>query len=220
MTAFYIQNPWTGLVIDIGKNARNPSPGTLLCANAKMTSAPGNAYQLWTFSGPFVPPSGNPTNIPYYWLQNANTQSPLVIDIVQSGNVISVPGRPDTLKQGSFLDAWTNKGPEAVDLSVDSGKAGAANQLWSFALDQASGYYTISNWLTGFVIDIAEGSTGKEPIAGANLDAWAWKGDSPDNKNQLWKFVDVNGATVAPPAEKSGLVGTGTVNKPSGSVKQ
>ncbi|HUI15550.1 MAG TPA: RICIN domain-containing protein [Xanthobacteraceae bacterium] len=211
MAAFYIQNPWTGLVIDIGENAQKPSPGTLLRANTKMTSAPGNWYQLWTFSSPFFP---TPGSIPYYWLQNANgnlTKSPLVIDIEESGNLISVPGRPDTLKQGSPLDAWTQKNPQGHDLNA--GKTGASNQLWSFAQDKASGYYYISNHLTGFVIDIAEGPSGKQPTAGVYLDAWTLKGSSPENNNQLWQFVDVNGATVPAPSETP--VDSGTV-KPGG----
>jgi hypothetical protein len=214
-SSFYIQNPWTGLVIDIGENSKTPSRGTLLRANAKMTSAPGNWYQLWTFSPPVVETSGT-----YYWLQTANgdfATSPLVIDVAESGNVIQVPGKPGTLKEGSPLDAWTMKSLQGDD--VDAGLSGASNQLWSFGQDAASGYYFIENWLTRFVIDIAEGGSGQQPKAGAYLDAFAnKKNQNKPYQNQLWQFVDVNGATVTPPSGTP--PDTGTVRGSPGSVKQ
>jgi hypothetical protein len=202
--SFYVQNPWTGLVIDIGENSHAPSPGTLLRANPKETSAPGNAYQLWTFA----PSNEEPvkTLLNYFFLRNANPASPFVIDIQEQGNVITRSPGGQTIKAGSRLDAWTVKSGQAGDL--DDNHPASSNQIWGFTQDPESGFYFIENWLTGFVIDIEEKGLppGQQPGAGTHLDAWPKKTGSQTIRNQLWQFVDPNGTPVKVPGPPSVVV--------------
>jgi hypothetical protein len=194
-SSFYIQNPWTGLVIDIGENVQNPKRGTELRANTKQTSAPGNQYQLWTY---IESSQQHPTITGYYFLKNTNLAAPFVIDIEEKkGNIITSSPGGQTLRPGSRLDAYTEKSVQTGDL--DDNHPAASNQLWGFVPAGTQGLFFIQNWLTGFVVDIEEGSTGRQPAAGAHLDAYPQKG-SDKNKNQLWQFVGPNGAPVAVPA--------------------
>jgi hypothetical protein len=201
--SFYIQNPWTGLVIDIGENSQRPLPGTALRANAKKTSAPGNTYQLWTFT----PSNQEPvkTVLNYFFLQNANSAYPFVIDI-EEGNVITKSPGGDTIKAGSRLDAYTVKSGQAGDL--DDSRPESSNQLWGFTQDSESGFYFIENWLTSFVVDIEEKGLpdGQQPGAGAYLDAWPKKTGSLKIRNQLWQFVDPSGASVKVPPPPSVVI--------------
>lgn len=200
--SFYIQNPWTGLVIDIGENSQRPQPGTALRANAKQTSAPGNTYQLWTFAPSNEAPVKTVLN--YFFLQNANSAYPFVIDIEEQGNVITKSPGGQTIRAGSRLDAYTVKSGQFGDL--DDNHPASSNQLWGFVQDRDSGLYFIQNWLTSFVIDIEKGPSGAQPEAKAYLDAWPQKTDPQKNKNQLWQFVDPSGASVKVPPPPSVVV--------------
>lgn len=199
MSDFYIQNPWTGLVIDIGENQQNPPRGTMLRANAKKTIAPGNEYQLWTFVE-FAQDVINDL-INYFFIQNANPTTPLVIDIAEEGNVITRSPGGQTLKAGSRLDAWTMKGASG---GLDDNLPGSSNQIWGFVPNSKSAYYFIQNLLTDFVIDIEERglSHGQPPPAGTYLDAYPQK-EIGKNANQLWQFVDLNGTPVTVPGPPS-----------------
>ena len=133
--SFYIQNPWTGLVIDIGENSQRPQPGTALRANAKQTSAPGNTYQLWTFAPSNEAPVKTVLN--YFFLQNANSAYPFVIDIEEQGNVITKSPGGQTIRAGSRLDAYTVKSGQFGDL--DDNHPASSNQLWGFVQDRELG---------------------------------------------------------------------------------
>jgi hypothetical protein len=170
MTNFYVENPWTGLVIDIGERAK-------LHANTK--TRPAGPFQLWEFVTPVS--SGG-----YHAIQNANRNNPFVIDIEKNSKT-----------PGAALDAYRLK----------SESEGNTNQLWNFFKDPETGYYFIFSQLSGLVIDIAEGTLapGQKPPAGAPLDTWTWKGQTSShpgtskNVNQLWQFIQPDGAVVTPP---------------------
>jgi hypothetical protein len=135
----------------------------------------------------------------YYFLKNANSATSLVIDIEEKkGNIITSSPGGQKLKPGSRLDAYTAKDPQIG--SLDDNNSEASNQAWGFVPAGTPGLFFISNWLTGFVIDIEEGPTGRQPAAGAYLDAYPQK-DTEKNKNQLWQLVGPNGAPVTAPAQ-------------------
>jgi hypothetical protein len=177
MPSFYVQNPWTGLVIDIGENATSPPAGTPLRANTK--ASPAGPFQLWEFVVPIS--SGG-----YHAIQNANRNTPFVVDIERNSQT-----------PGARLDAYTSKGASE----------GNTNQLWNFIKDPETGYYFIFSQLSGLVIDIEERglAPGQKPQAGAHLDSWTWKGETSShpgnstNVNQLWQFIQPDGAIVTPP---------------------
>jgi hypothetical protein len=89
---YFIQNPSTGLVVDI--QGAKATPGTLLDAFTKKGSYPGNANQLWAF----YPGSASG----YYSIVSQLDGS--VID-VQGGKTVS----------GTLLDAFTAKGSPGND---------------------------------------------------------------------------------------------------------
>ena len=128
--SFFIQNPFTGNVIDI--RAASATAGVLLDAYpAKTAHGENSANQQWQF----VP---DPSDSGYYFIQNPLT-----------GHVIDVQGASTT--DGTLLDAYPMKAPGALDSS---------NQLWQLVSDPAgSGSYFIQNKLTGHVIDIMGAST-------------------------------------------------------------
>jgi hypothetical protein len=177
MPGFYIQNPWTGLVIDIGVNETSPTAPTKLRANTK--TSPAGPFQLWDFVIPIS--SGG-----YHAIQNANRNTPLVVDV--EGN---------SKTPGTRLDAYTEKGESE----------GNANQLWTFNKDPETGHYFIFSHLSGLVIDIEERglAPGQKPQAHAHLDTYTWKGETPPppsnspNVNQLWQFIQPDGTIVTPP---------------------
>jgi hypothetical protein len=187
MPIFYIQNPWTKLVIDIGVNETSPARGTLLRANALSENRPG-PFQLWQLVVPI--------NSQFGWnaIQNVNVN--LVIDI----QLKNVP--ENTLPPaGTRLDAWTEK----------EGDEGNANQLWSFEKD-SSGFYFIHSNLSQFAIDIEEHGLppGQSPPSGSHLDAWPRKGGSSPqntgNRNQLWQLIEPGGAIFVPPPTLPGPI--------------
>jgi hypothetical protein len=128
--SFFIQNPFTGNVIDI--RAASAKAGALLDAfPAKTGHGENSANQQWQF----VP---DPKGSGYYFIQNPLT-----------GNAIDLQGASTT--DGTLLDAYPMKTASNQDPS---------NQLWQLVSDPAgSGSYFIQNKLTGHVIDIAGAST-------------------------------------------------------------
>jgi len=128
--SFFIQNPFSGNVIDI--RAASATAGALLDAYPPKTAqGEDSANQQWQF----VP---DPTDSGYYFIQNPLT-----------GHVIDIQGASTT--DGTLLDAYPMKAASGQDPS---------NQLWQLVSDPAgSGSYFIQNPLTGHVIDIQGAST-------------------------------------------------------------
>ena len=195
VTAFFIRNPWTGLVIDIEeaglREGEKPPARRPLDAFTQKTQ--GNSNQLWTFVAASV------KGFEFvYFLQNPWTG--LVIEINVAGVPVIGP-----IPAGTHLDANTMNAPSSLDVGAPAN----ANQLWGFGPDpDGSGNYFIGNFINyfvgnSFVIDLAEGGLqgGQKPRAGTLLDAYPAKTSAQGNLNQLWAFVDPSGnpVTVPPP---------------------
>ena len=194
MTKVYIQNPWTGLVIDVKPkpNEITPTAGSPLFANTKdATNSNGANFQRWTIVEITPPTIRNMGG--WQVIQNADlhsqdipgthTKSPFCIDILGGG---TQPAK------GTPLDAFPEKG-NWIETSNQ-------NQVWGFYKDSTSDHYFIASALDGLVIDIMEHGLphGQPPKAGAGLDAYMQK--SSNNRNQLWQLMDTAGALVIPPA--------------------
>lgn len=111
--AFYLQNPATGLVIDI--QDEKYEPGTRLVAY-KMKNSPNETYywnnQLWYFER-------NEKGWYEGWYFIVNGESGLVIDIAHADT------RTDFAKSGTTVDVWTQKKTEPESNNPN-------NQLWTF----------------------------------------------------------------------------------------
>jgi hypothetical protein len=193
---FYIQNPQTKLVIDIQpkSNEIKPTGGSPLIVNTKGAGQ----FQLWTT---VAFPTAVREQTGWQLIQNVNLSGivqdpklpgPFCVDIELRR--LHGSARPGS---GTALDAYPEKPADSPD-GPDWGLTSNANQLWGFYPHPASGHYYIANVLDGLAIDIMEGGFPPgQPTAGRPLDAFTFRGSA----NQLWQFVDVNGAAVVPPAQ-------------------
>jgi Ricin-type beta-trefoil lectin domain-like len=123
--AFYLQNPATGLVIDIQEEKYEP--GTPLVAYTMKNNADETYYwnnQLWYFD-----PAHSEDRADWYFIVNG--ESGLAIDIARADT------RTDFAKTGTTVDVWTQK-------KIEPNSNDANNQLWSFV--STDGAFLTPKW--------------------------------------------------------------------------